>query len=223
MTRKLIVYIFLCFLLLSYCRCKNSSRQIISYSEHWVDSNSNLVKKTYSKNGNVVKIQFYSKDTTPSGAEIDYFHNGSIRSWKWWWDGGPNKKPICDVLYDSLGNFKKIYGSPFIQSGKNKNNNFEIAMICAPNMQSAVKINKYFKEKKIDSFFYEPVIYDSIKVVILNRTDEIVFEEYNKYIVEFYILGPGEKLITRADFAMDIQEEIFGIIKIPPFVRSRPR
>jgi hypothetical protein len=192
----------------------NNSVDSAKKSFDWVDSNNALVKKTYSKTGAIIKVQLFTKDTVPSGAEIDFYNNGVIKHWKYYTD--QSRLPRCVVYYDSLGKFDTLIGMPFIDSYRGEDGVIYVKTINPPATKSVLLLDIYKDGKKIDNVAYSPISTDSMGLTAIGQHNEVNFRKDAKGFVYYHIIDSNLNILSGASYAMVIDSEKYIYKDIPP-------
>lgn len=211
---------YILILLTMSCGNKMSVNDNNTYPKvNWLDSGGFLIKRTMYDNIRIEREQFFTKDTVPARTDITYYLNGRVKSWKWyskWYSGQPNAI-TCAIYYDSLGNFTKIGGCPFI-GGIKIDDEYSIWVINPPQINSVAGIDKYVKGKKESSFYTEIMPYfDTMCIVVLVNEKDLHFDGNSKYIANYYILDGQGNAIARSEYGMNLLVDRFNIEKLPPF------
>lgn len=201
------------FLSLSFCFCAACNHNVTNIKNDWYDSAYYVVKKTYGENLKLQKLQFFSKDTIPNGAEISFYTNGNIKDWKWHWyrlPGGASS--ICSIHYDTNGKFENFYGNPFIESLETPYNYKIIKLVKAPGIRAIVTSHIYVNDVLVDSLMYEPTYNDSVGAIKLGAHNDFKFAPEYKCILKYHIMDSVGNKIIRVGYDMEITEKKFRYI-----------
>ncbi len=199
------------------CSCKNAGRNRFANTEKWFDSSNYLIKKTYSADNVIERMQFYNKDSTPTAADITYYPNGNIRIWKWY----TGCKPMCGVYYDSSGNFDTLNGRAFIDAIASKDGYFIVRTIKPPNLEAIAVLFVRDKKIKVDSLLYKISYNDSVGYFYFGKYGELTFEKDNKYTLEYYIFDSALNVVSSSNYEMEFSKDYYTFNKCPTISKGK--
>lgn len=180
----------------------------------WTNNGSCLVKK-YISSGALRSAQFFTTDTIPHCASIEYDANGCLRIWRWYWRDGEDNRAICSFLYDAKGQISEILGSPFLNTIKSDTGALQVYIAYPPNVVSIVKVYQYLDDVLRDSFFVMPESLDSVSVAILDGCNDSYFTKKYKYALKYYVLDAQYEVVARANVRYEVFEDKFRFIELP--------
>lgn len=151
-----------------------------------------LIKKTFRNDGILLKNASYNRDTIQKGYYIEYYTNGEI--YKWFWYDKLNDYPLFGIYFDSLGNYIRYDGTPFIQSGFNKNEERVIEMVNPPNINFVAIYEDY---RISDNKLFRKIVSEPYKTdsTAYSTFEEHKFIEGHKYILKYGICDKNDNII----------------------------
>ena len=179
--------------LLLFCNCRNGTKQtVVSDKIIYLRSKDGLVKKVYDNDSRLILEQNFDIDTTPCGAMVEYYENGSILTWRWFLY--KSKDPLCGFYFNMDNTLDTMKGSPYIDVVFIKNKGTFVKIVKPPILRYVIEYNDVFGHKMIDKMFYEPIITDSVNWINLGK---INYREDHKYFLKFSIVDTTIKKIVR--------------------------
>jgi len=148
-----------------------------------------IVKKVYNKEGVLLTMQSFTKDTIPNGALIHFYPNGKIKQWTWY--SSELKNPFATVLYKNNGMFDTLHGNPFIKSVTSGNDVY-VELINPPNVNVIFGFKDFYRDSLMKKVVYQPDLTDSTGWVIL-RSKDVNFKKDHNYMCNFLIADTFKK------------------------------
>jgi hypothetical protein len=203
-------YLFFLLLSLLFYSCNDDLQQRI-YS-----TKGGILIETYGASNNLIKRQYFNKDTLPNGKEIEYYTNGNIKKWKWHYK---NKLPQYGVYYNEVGKFDSLKGNPFLAVVADDEDTSKtwVFVINPPNVNYHIYLDDEYNGKVIKRYRYWPNKEDSILCITIDV--KAISDSTHKYIMYevaadsskriYYRAGSDLQLIKYQYQFIDKREEIY--------------
>ena len=156
--------------------CRSNDVKIYKVGKH-------IIKDVYGNQGEIRRRQYFSNDTLPDGAEIDYFPDGKIAIWRWY--KYKDVRPCCVLFYNKNGVFDSLKGNPFLHAIYVSDTGFYLQGIKPPQLAYIVEYNDVFKGKLINTDAFKPSETDTIDWIAISHHK---FEKDHIYNINFCII-----------------------------------
>ncbi len=162
---KILGLVSACFIALFLPSCNSDAPDSRNTTIKYLYINNHLVREIYDSIGKIKIRKTLNEDTTSYGSELNYYDNGKIEKWKWFFYS--EKYPDCVIYYNDNGAFDTLQGNPFISTIYNKERILCVKLINPPNVKIKVGYRNYYRNKIVQQFAYSPIETDSVAWVFL--------------------------------------------------------